>query len=148
MLIHFHRIANFLYRINIPFLPKLIYYFQYLLFNCAVPAETKIGKNTVFGYGGIAVVIHKRVIIGEECKIGSGVTIGGTSGKFEVPIIGNRVQISTGSKLIGPIKIGDNVIIGANAVVLNDVPSNCVVAGVPAKIIKRDIQLKDYKSNI
>lgn len=148
MLIHFYKLANFLYRKRIPFLPKLIYYLQYLLFNCAVPAETNIGRGSRFGYGGIAVVIHKRAVIGKKCIIGSGVTIGGTSKKYEVPRIGNQVQISTGAKILGPIKIGDNVIIGANAVVLIDVPSNSIVAGVPAKIIKIDIDITDYRSDL
>ncbi|MDR5589339.1 hypothetical protein [Christiangramia sp. SM2212] len=148
MLIHFYRIGNFLYRCNVPVLPKLIYYIQYLLFNCAVPSETKIGKKSTFGYGGIGVVLHKRVVIGDNCKIGTNVTIGGTSKKYEVPIIGNRVQISTGAKILGPVTIGNDVIIGANSVVVKDVPSNCVVAGIPAKVIKENIQLSDYRNDI
>ena len=144
MLIHFYRLSNFLYRMKIPVLPKLIYYFQYLAFNCAIPAETKIGKNTRFGYGGIAVVIHKRAVIGKNCKIGTSITIGGTSKKYEVPIIGDNVQISTGSKILGPVRIGNNVIIGANSVVLIDVPDNSVVVGVPAKIIKTNINIDEY----
>ena len=144
MLIHFYRLSNFLYRIKIPLIPKLIYYFQYLLFNCAIPGEVKIGKNTKFGYGGIAVVIHKRAVIGHNCKIGTSVTIGGTSKKYEVPIIGDNVRISTGAKILGPIKIGNNVIIGANSVVLIDVPDNCLVVGVPGKIIKTNINVEEY----
>ncbi len=144
MLIHFHRVANFLYRHRIPVVPKLIYYLQYLLFNCSVPASTTIGGGTKFGYGGIAVVVHGRAIIGENCVIGTCVTIGGRSKHKSVPIIGNNVHISSCAKVLGPITIGDNVIIGAGAVVINDVPSNCVVAGVPAKIIKSNINIADY----
>ncbi len=65
-------------------------------------------------------------------------TIGGRSGKENVPVIGNDVYIATGAKILGDIKVGNNVIIGANAVVIKDVPDNCVVAGVPAKIIKQN----------
>lgn len=79
-----------------------------------------------------------------NCQIGTNVTIGGTSGKQEVPTIGNNTIISTGAKIIGPIKIGNNCIIGANAVVLSDIEDNCVAVGVPAKIIKRNINIKDY----
>ena len=68
--------------------------------------------------------------------IGTNVTIGGRSGHFEVPIIGDNVFIATGAKVLGPIVIGDNVTIGANSVVIKNVPDNCKVAGVPAKIIK------------
>lgn len=144
MLIHFYRLSHFIYKLKIPIIPKLIYYFQYLAFNCAVPAEVKIGKNTRFGYGGIAVVIHKRATIGENCVIGTSVTIGGRSKHYEVPIIGDNVKISTGAKILGPIRIGNNVIIGANSVVISDVPDNSVVAGVPGKIIKRNIKIENY----
>lgn len=68
--------------------------------------------------------------------IGPNVTIGGRSGHYEVPIIGNNVEISTGSKVLGPIHIGNNATIGANAVVIKDVPENAVVAGIPAKVLK------------
>lgn len=136
MLIHWYRFANFCFRNHIPLLPKLIYYLQYLLFNCSVPASCKIGKGTKFGYGGIGVVVHARAEIGENCIIGQNVTIGGRSGFYEVPVIGNNVEICAGSRVLGPIKIGDNVIIGANAVVIKDVPNNTVVAGVPAHVIK------------
>lgn len=136
MLIHWYRLSNFLYRHHIPFVPKFIYYIQYILFNSSVPASCKIGKGTKFGYGGIGVVIHARAEIGENCIIGQNTTIGGRSGLYEVPKIGNKVEICAGARVLGPIKIGDNAIIGANAVVIKDVPKNAVVAGVPAKIIK------------
>lgn len=136
MLIHWYRIANWLHRHHVPVVPKLIYYLQYLLFNCSVPASCKIGGGTKFGYGGIGVVIHARSEIGSNCLIGQNITIGGRSGHYEVPRIGNNVEICAGSRVLGPITIGDNAIIGANAVVIKDVPENAVVAGVPAKIIK------------
>lgn len=80
-------------------------------------------------------VIHKRVVIGKYCAIGPRVTIGGRSGHYEVPIIGDNTKIHAGAVVIGPIRIGKNVIIGANAVVIHDVPDNTIVAGVPARII-------------
>ena len=70
--------------------------------------------------------------------IGTQVTVGGKSGHFEVPVIGDNVYLATGAKILGPIKIGNNVTVGANAVVIKDVPDNCVVAGIPAKIIKKN----------
>lgn len=144
MLIHFYRFNNWLYRHHVPLLPTFIWKLQYLLFNCSVPASCEIGGGTKFGYGGIGVVIHGRVIIGKNCLIGQGVTIGGKSGWFEVPVIGDNVQINAGARIIGPVRIGDNVEIGANCVVVKDVPSNCVVAGVPAKIIRHDMTDEDW----
>lgn len=81
-------------------------------------------------------VLHKRTVIGKQTTIGTQVTVGGRSGHYEVPVIGNHVYIATGAKILGPVVIGNNVTIGANAVVIEDVPDGAVVAGVPAKIIK------------
>lgn len=134
--VYFYRFSNWLYTHHIPVFPKLITLLIFLIYNSKIPYKATIGKSTKFGYGGIGVVIHDRVVIADNCRIGQNVTIGGTSGHYEVPIIGNNVRISVGAVVIGPIKIGNNVIIGANAVVNRDVPDNCIVAGVPAKIIK------------
>ncbi|WP_241697152.1 serine O-acetyltransferase [Winogradskyella eckloniae] len=108
----------------------------FLLYNSSIPYQCKINKGTRFGYGGIGVVLHKRVIIGSNCTIGTNVTIGGKSQHYEVPKIGNNVYIATGAKVLGPIHIGNNVTVGANAVVIDNVPDNAIVAGVPAKIIR------------
>lgn len=144
--VFFYRIAHWLYLHHIPLLPKLIRLFIFLVYNSVVPYECKIGANSFLGYGGIGVVIHKRAVIGDNVIIGSNVTIGGRSNKFNVPVIGNNVDISTGAKILGDIKIGDRVIVGANAVVISDVPNDCVVAGVPAKIIKQGIDAFELSS--
>ena len=101
-----------------------------------VPYQCQIGKGTVFAYQALGVVLHKRAVLGEGCRIQQNVTIGGTSGKEDVPVLGNRVQVGAGAMVLGPIHVGDNAIIGANAVVTKDIPANAVVAGVPAKIIR------------
>lgn len=145
MLINWYRFANFLYRHHLRVIPKICWKLQYLLFNCSVPPSCIIGKGSVFGYGGIGVVIPSRTVIGKNCMIGQNVTIGGKSGWYEVPVIGDNVHISAGACVLGPIKIGNNVIIGANTVVVKDVPNNCIVAGIPAKIIKENISLADFE---
>lgn len=133
---YFYRTAHILYTYKIPVIPKVIKLFIFLIFNSSIPYECHIGKGSKFGYSGIGVVLHKRTRIGVNCSIGANVTIGGKSPHYDVPVIGNKVYIATGAKILGPINIGNNVIIGANAVVVNDVPDNAVVAGIPAKIIK------------
>lgn len=89
--------------------------------------------NTAFPHP-VGIVISKETVIGRNCAIFQNVTIGTWNNKS--PTIGNNVKIYANSVIIGGIKIGDNAIIGAGSVVLNDVPANAVVAGNPAKIIK------------
>ena len=116
----------------------------YLIHNSVVSPYCKIGKNVKFGYGGIAVVMHKNAVIGDNVAVGQGVTIGGTPGgknkvrtsKISVPTIRDNVYISAGAKILGPIIIGEYSIIGANAVVLTDVPPYTIYGGMPAKKIK------------
>ena len=139
-----YKLARVLYKKRIPLLPKFITYLIRFIFGAYIPHTADIGRDTVFGYGGIGVVIHSRSKIGNRCIISQGVTLGGTSHIKEVPIIGNDVYIGAGAKIIGPVKIGDEVIIGANAVVVDDVESKSIVAGVPAKVVKRDINIEDY----
>lgn len=139
-----YRLGHFFYSKKVPLLPMLCNILIRIFHNSAVYSETSIGDGTEFGYGGIAVVIHKRAVIGKNCVIGSNVTIGGRSRSRDVPVIGDNVYIATGAKVLGAIKVGSNVVIGANAVVIQDVPDNCVVAGVPAKVIRENINPQDY----
>lgn len=83
---------------------------------------------------GFSTIISAQSI-GKNCKIYQQVTIG-YNHKLEAPTLGNNVEVCCGAKIIGGVHIGNNVLIGANAVVVNDVPNNCIVAGVPAKIIR------------
>jgi serine O-acetyltransferase len=139
-----YRIGNFFYTHRIPFIPKIFDLLIRLIHNSAVFSCCKIGSGTKFAYGSIAVVIHRRAVIGTSCMIGSCVTIGGKSGSKSVPVIGNNVYIATGAKILGDITVGDNCVIGANAVLINSIPNNTLVAGIPAKILKSDINPKDY----
>lgn len=139
-----YKLGNFFFRKKIPFLPKVFDILIRIINNSAVFSQTSIGKGTVFAYGGIALVIHKRAVIGKTCIIGSCVTIGGKSKSIGVPVIGDNCFIASGAKILGDIKVGDNCVIGANAVVVKDIPDNCLVAGIPAKVLKTNINPKDY----
>lgn len=139
-----YKVGNFFYNYGFPLIPSLCNFFIRLIHNSAVHSQTSIGKGTVFGYGGIAIVIHKRAVIGRNCVIGSCVTIGGKSKSHAVPVIGDNVYIATGAKILGDVKVGNNCVIGANAVVVTSIPDNCLVVGVPAKIIRENINPRDY----
>ncbi|MCU1567139.1 MAG: sat [Pseudarthrobacter sp.] len=123
------------------------YYIQTFIFNkynCRVPFLARIGEGTRLGIGGIGTVIHPDSIIGRDCVIAQNVTLGGRVRGNGTPVVGDNVFIAPGAKCFGG-KIGSNVVVGANSVVLDEIPDNCVVAGVPARIISRDIErYSDY----
>lgn len=107
----------------------------YHLANSAISYRTKIGKNTALGYGGIGCVIHAMAEIGDNCKISQNVTIAAKDGK--APKIGNNVFIGANSVIIGGVEIGDNCFIGALSLVNKSFPSNSVIVGNPARILKK-----------
>jgi serine O-acetyltransferase len=133
ILIYF--IANCLWKWHIPVVPSLLTWTNRILFGCFLAPETVIGSGCRLGYGGAGVTIHPRAIIGKNVIIDQGVTIGGRSNHYAVPVIEDGVYIGAGAKILGPIKIGRNAVIGANAVVLTDVPEGCRAVGVPARIL-------------
>lgn len=133
-----YRAARKLHLRGVPLLPNLLRKAIYYLHSSYIPFEADIGEGTQVGYGGIGVVIHKATKMGRHCLISQQVTIGGRSGLEGAPIIGDYVRIGAGAKILGNIRIGDFAVIGANAVVLKDVPPATVVAGVPARELRRD----------
>lgn len=146
-LYNFYKIGNWCYKKRIPLIPNLLKIFVRIVFSCVLPMDTKIGNNVKFGYWGLGTVIHKKAVIGNNVVIGQNVTIGGKAGGG-VPIIGNNCVISTGSKIIGDITLGDNVVVGANAVVTKNFPSNVVIGGVPAKILKETADIHHYNKSV
>lgn len=130
-----YRIARECYLNGLLATANFIREFIFVKYNSFIPYTAEIGEGTKLGYGGIGVVIHSKAKIGQNCTITQNVTIGSRGLN---PVIGDNVYISPGSKCIGG-KIGSNVIVGANSVVTKEIPDNCVIAGVPAKIISQDI---------
>jgi putative colanic acid biosynthesis acetyltransferase WcaB len=104
-----------------------------------IPVKTKIGNGLIM-YHCFGVVINQGSILGDNCILRHNVTIGNKvvdGVESKCPVIGNNVEFGSGCAVIGNVKVGNNVIIATNAVVTKDVPDNCVVAGVPAKIIRQ-----------
>lgn len=135
----FYRFAHFLYLKHFLFLARLISQLGRFFTGIEIHPGALIGKRLFIDHGS-CVVIGETVTIGDDCVIYHGVTLGGTgkivdSSSKRHPDIGNNVFIGSGAKVLGAIKVGDNSKIGANAVVLTDVPKNSTVVGVPARII-------------
>jgi len=104
-----------------------------------LPCEVQIGRNFVIDHFG-GIIISGYAKFGNDCRIRNGVVVGlRRVGEASAPIIGNNVDIGSGAKLLGPIRVGDNVVIGANAVVLCHVLEDCVAVGVPATVRQRRV---------
>jgi serine O-acetyltransferase len=142
LLLKIHAVAHWLWKNRIPVIPTLLALFNRVVFAAQIPPSAQLGRGVRLNYSGLGTVIHKRAVIGDHVEIGPGVVIGGRSEIWEVPVIEDFVQIGVGAKVLGPIRVGRGASIGANAVVLDDVPPGAVVGGIPAKILRmRDPEL-------
>lgn len=134
----FHRLAHFLYQLNILFIPRFVSHIARFLTGIEIHPGAALGKG-VFIDHGMGVVIGETAIVGDYSLIYQGVTLGGTgkeTGKRH-PTLGENVVVGAGAKVLGNLQIGSNVRIGAGSVVLRDVPSDCTVVGVPGRIVYR-----------
>ena len=132
-----YRFAHFFYKWKLKVLAYLIYYFVRVVFSMDIHPAARIAPGVVIDHG-IGVVIGSTASVGRGTLIYHGVTLGTRkpcSGKRH-PDVGENVMIGTGAKILGPIRVGNNAVVGANAVVLEDVPDGAVVVGVPARIVK------------
>ncbi len=142
-----HRITHLLWKLKIPFIPRLLSQMSRFLTGIEIHPGAKIGKGFFIDHG-MGVVIGETTEIGDNCVLFHNVTLGGTGkhkGKRH-PTIGDNVMIGTGAILLGPIDIGNNVKIGANTFILmQDVPDDTTVAGTPGRIVKMNGQSVSVK---
>jgi serine O-acetyltransferase len=134
-----YRIAHRLYHWRVPVLPRLISGITHFFTGVDIHPAAEIGRGFFIDHGS-GVVVGETSIIGNEVTLFQGVTLGGTGkerGKRH-PTLGDRVVVGAGAKILGNIGVGDDVYVGANAVVLRDVPGNCTVVGIPGRIVKRE----------
>ncbi len=132
-----HRVAHKLYNKGHYFLADKISKKTRRKYGIEIHPAATIGSG-VFIDHGMGVVIGETAVVGDNCTIYQGVTLGGTGkhkGKRH-PTIGNNVLIGCGAKVLGPFSVGDNSKIAANAVVLQEVPPNCTCVGIPARIVR------------
>lgn len=133
-----HRRAHWYYNHNLKFLARYVSQRTVRKTGIEIHPGATIGRRLVIDHG-TGIVIGETAEIGDDVLIYQGVTLGGTgkdSGKRH-PTIGNNVMISSGAKVLGPFKVGDNARIAAGAVVLDEVPSDSTVVGVPARVVRR-----------
>ena len=137
--IRMHRRAHFYYKHGMPFLARYVSQKAAKKTGIEIHPGATIGRRLVIDHG-TGIVIGETTEIGDDVLIYQGVTLGGTgkdTGKRH-PTIGNNVMISAGAKVLGPFKIGDNSRVAAGAVVLEEVPPNSTVVGVPARVVRQD----------
>ena len=134
-----YRVSHWLSAHHVPFFPRAISQVARLLTGIEIHPAATIGKGFFIDHG-MGVVIGETAEIGDYVTLFQGVTLGGTGkdrGKRH-PTVGNHVVVGAGAKILGGIRIGDNVKVGANSVVLKSVPANSTVTGVPARVIKTE----------
>lgn len=140
-----YRIGHAFYKMRLFFLARWLSQMARWATGIEIHPGAKIGKRFFIDHG-MGVVVGETAIIGDDVLLYQGVTLGGTGieqGKRH-PTVGNNVVIGTGAKVLGNITIGDNSYIGANAVVIKDVPPNSTVVGVPGRITKQDGKKMDF----
>jgi serine O-acetyltransferase len=131
-----HRLIHFLNKLGIPVLPRFLSQIVRFFTGVEIHPAAKIGRGVVIDHG-MGVVIGETAEIGDGVLIYQGVTLGGVSlnkGKRH-PTIGKNVTLGAGAKVLGPIMVGDDSIVGSGAVVVKPVPAGCTVVGIPGRII-------------
>jgi len=132
-----HRFAHRLYRARIPLLPRVISQLNRFFTGIEIHPGARIGRRFFIDHG-MGVVIGETTEIGDDVLLYQGVTLGGTGhekGKRH-PTLGNHVVVGTGAKILGGIRIGDNVKVGAGSVVVRPVPDNSTVVGIPGRVVR------------
>jgi serine O-acetyltransferase len=133
--IRLYRVYRALHQMGVPLLPRFLYAVNRIVFSVVLPPTARLGRGVLLGYEGLAIVIHQDAVLGDRVVVSPGVTIGGTGTSRGVPVIDDDVRIGAGAKVLGPIRIGRGARIGANAVVLSDVPEGMLAVGLPARVV-------------
>ena len=133
-----HRFSHWLWRHKLRLLGRWSSHFARWLTGIEIHPAAKLGRRLVIDHG-MGVVIGETAEVGDDCYLYHQVTLGvaRTSGGKRHPTVGNNVIIGAGAKVLGPISVGDNARVGSNAVVLENVPRNTTVVGIPARPVDR-----------
>lgn len=136
-----------------PVARRLLTHYTYK-FGISIPFETTVGSGFYIGHFG-GIVVNEKSVIGRNCNISHGVTLGESNRgeKKGCPVLGDNVYIGPGAKIVGAVRIGNDVAIGANCVVTKDIPDHAVVVGIPGRVISEEgsagyVNRTDYDSRI
>lgn len=135
-LLHLLRVANSARQRGLPLLPSVIGRTTRLIYHCEVSYMANIHPSTRFPHKALGVVVGDDVVVKEGCTILHNVTLGGRGGPG-MPTVESDVLIGAGACVLGPVTVGRGAIIGANAVVVANVPAGATVVGVPARPVGR-----------
>ena len=137
----FHRLAHFFWKIKLYWFGRVISYLARIITGIEIHPGAVIGRRFFIDHG-MGVVIGETAIIGDDCTIYHGVTLGGTSWKQgkRHPTLEDKVIIGAGAKILGPITVGSGAKIGSNAVVVKDIPKNATAVGIPARLVDESEQ--------
>jgi serine O-acetyltransferase len=143
-IVRLHKFSRRLLEWRLPGLARMVERLIRLIYAARIPADADIDPTVHFSHNALAVVVTKRATIGPRCQIGLQVLLGSRWPLEGAPTLEEDVIVHSGAKIIGPITIGRGSVIGANAVVLENVPPHSLVVGVPGVVKKRDIRIEDY----
>ena len=148
-----HRFSHWLFRAGLPLIPRVISQISRTFTGIEIHPGARIGRRFFIDHG-MGVVIGETTVIGDDCLLYQGVTLGGTGkdrGKRH-PTLGNQVVVGTGAKVLGNITVGDNSKVGAGSVVIHDVPAHSTVVGIPGRVVRRpgcsERRLRQPKANV
>ncbi len=143
-IVRLHKASRWLLDRRMPRLARMVERAIRLIYAARIPAEADIDRSVHFSHNALAVVVTKKAVIGARCQIGLQVLLGSRWPLEGGPKLEEDVIVHSGAKIIGPVTIGRGSVIGANAVVLQDVPPRSLVVGVPGVVKKRGIRVEDY----
>jgi serine O-acetyltransferase len=115
---------------------RAAYVFCRNFYGIELPYSAQLGRRVVIEHQG-AIVVHGNSVIGDDCILRQGVTLGNRNldAPLEAPVLGDRVNVGAGAKILGAVRVGDDSAVGANAVVIRDVPAGLTAVGIPARIL-------------
>jgi serine O-acetyltransferase len=145
LVVRLQRVSFALQRKGLTPLSRFIELAIRLVYGACLPAKTSIAPSVVFYHNALGVVLNHTCVISGGCQIGTHVLLGGNGNEKGAPHLDEDVVVHAGAKLIGPIRVGRGTVIGANSVVMSDVPEGALVTGVPGSVKKLGIDSADYK---